>query len=95
MVALSPVLPKHLTDWHEGRAAARMLIAALAAYVCTTKLAKHMLGNAVTPPMVTEILKELAAPALSGGGSPRKATELLNDHVSNPQVAAVGTRRRV
>jgi hypothetical protein len=42
MIALSTVLPKHLADWHEGRAAARMLIAALAAYVCTTMI--HLPG---------------------------------------------------
>jgi uncharacterized membrane protein YccC len=42
MAALPTVLPKHLTDWHEGRAAARMLIAALAAYLCTTTI--HLPG---------------------------------------------------
>jgi uncharacterized membrane protein YccC len=36
MHALTAVLPKQLTDWHEGRAAVRMLVGALGAYICTT-----------------------------------------------------------
>jgi uncharacterized membrane protein YccC len=34
--ALTAILPKQLSEWHEGRAAARMLVAALAAYTSTT-----------------------------------------------------------
>jgi uncharacterized membrane protein YccC len=42
MHALTTALQKQFTDWHEGRAAARMLIAALAAYLCTTLI--HLPG---------------------------------------------------
>jgi len=38
MHALANKLPGLLADWHEGRAAARMLVGAVAAYVCTAVL---------------------------------------------------------
>ena len=36
MNALATALARRLADWHEGRAAARILVAALAAYIATT-----------------------------------------------------------
>jgi uncharacterized membrane protein YccC len=42
MNALTATLPRQLSEWHEGRAAARMLVAALVAYVSTTMI--HLPG---------------------------------------------------
>jgi uncharacterized membrane protein YccC len=42
MHALTIALPKQLSDWHEGRSALRMLVAAVGAYICTSLI--HLPG---------------------------------------------------
>ena len=42
MYVLTTALPKQLSDWHEGRSALRMLVAALGAYICTAMI--HLPG---------------------------------------------------
>ena len=55
MHALANRLPKQLADWHEGRAAVRMLVAALLAYISTTML--HIPGpySAVITTLIVDV----------------------------------------
>ncbi len=87
MVALSPVLPKHLTDWHEGRAAARMLIAALAAYVCTTMI--HLPGP------YSAVITTLIVARPHSGGVLRASFERLTATLLGAGIACAATFGRL
>ena len=84
MHALAQTLPKWLTDWHEGRAALRMLVAALAAYISTTML--HIPG-----PYSSVITTLIVARPHSGGVS-RASVERLIATLAGATIACVATR---
>jgi hypothetical protein len=87
MVALPIVLPKHFTDWHEGRAAARMLVAALAAYVCTTTI--HLPGP------YSAVITTLIVARPHSGGVLRASFERLTATLLGAGIACAATFGRL
>jgi uncharacterized membrane protein YccC len=87
MHALANSLPKRLTDWHEGRAALRMLVAALAAYVCTTML--HVPGP------YSAVITTLIVARPHSGGVLRASLERLLATLAGAAIACVATFGRL
>jgi uncharacterized membrane protein YccC len=87
MHALTTVLPKHLADWHEGRAAARMLVAALAAYICTTLI--HLPGP------YSAVITTLIVARPHSGGVLRASFERLSATLLGAGVACAATFGRL
>ena len=87
MHALTTVLPKRLTDWHEGRAAIRMLVAALAAYIFTTAL--HIPGP------YSAVITTLIVARPHSGGVLRASLERLSATFLGAGIACVATFGRL
>ena len=87
MYALTTALPKQLADWHEGRAALRMLVAALAAYICTTIV--HLPGP------YSAVITTLIVARPHSGGVLRASFERLTATVLGAGIACVATFGRL
>jgi uncharacterized membrane protein YccC len=87
MRALTTVLPKQLTDWHEGRAAVRMLVAALAAYICTTIV--HLPGP------YSAVITTLIVARPHSGGVLRASVERLTATILGAGIACAATFGRL
>ena len=87
MHALAQTLPKRLTDWHEGRAALRMLVAALAAYISTTML--HIPGP------YSSVITTLIVARPHSGGVLRASVERLIATLAGATIACVATFGRI
>ena len=87
MHALTTVLPKQLTDWHEGRAAVRMLVAALAAYICTTII--HLPGP------YSAVITTLIVARPHSGGVLRASVERLTATILGAGIACAATFGRL
>jgi uncharacterized membrane protein YccC len=87
MHALATAFPKRLADWHEGRAAARMLVAALGAYICTTML--HIPGP------YSAVITTLIVARPHSGGVLRASVERLTATLVGAGIACVATFGRV
>jgi uncharacterized membrane protein YccC len=87
MHALADTLPKRLLDWHEGRAAVRMLIAALAAYVLTTML--HIPGP------YSAVITTLIVARPHSGGVLRASVERLVATLAGATLACAATFGRI
>lgn len=87
MHALTTVLPKQLTDWHEGRAAVRMLVAALAAYLCTTTI--HLPGP------YSAVITTLIVARPHSGGVLRASFERLTATILGAGIACAATFGRL
>ena len=87
MHALRTALPKQFTDWHEGRAAVRMLVAALAAYLCTAMI--HLPGP------YSAVITTLIVARPHSGGVLRASFERLTATILGAGVACVATFGRL
>ena len=87
MHALTAVLPKQLTDWHEGRAAVRMLVAALGAYLCTTLI--HLPGP------YSAVITTLIVARPHSGGVLRASFERLGATILGAGIACAATFGRL
>jgi uncharacterized membrane protein YccC len=87
MHALTAVLPKQLTDWHEGRAAVRMLVAALGAYICTTLI--HLPGP------YSAVITTLIVARPHSGGVLRASFERLTATILGAAIACAATLGRL
>ena len=87
MHALTAVLPKQLTDWHEGRAAVRMLVAALGAYICTTLI--HLPGP------YSAVITTLIVARPHSGGVLRASFERLAATILGAAIACAATLGRL
>ena len=87
MHALTTTLPKRLMDWHEGRAAVRMLIAALAAYISTTML--HIPGP------YSAVITTLIVARPHSGGVLRASLERLTAILVGATIACTATFGRI
>jgi uncharacterized membrane protein YccC len=87
MHALTTALPKQFTDWHEGRAAVRMLVAALAAYLCTAMI--HLPGP------YSAVITTLIVARPHSGGVLRASFERLTATILGAGVACVTTFGRL
>jgi uncharacterized membrane protein YccC len=87
MHALTTALPKQFTDWHEGRAAVRMLVAALAAYLCTAMI--HLPGP------YSAVITTLIVARPHSGGVLRASFERLTATILGAGVACVATFGRL
>ena len=87
MHALTTALPKQLTDWHEGRAAVRMLVAALAAYLCTAMI--HLPGP------YSAVITTLIVARPHSGGVLRASFERLTATILGAGVASLATFGRL
>jgi uncharacterized membrane protein YccC len=87
MYALTAVLPKQLTDWHEGRAAVRMLVGALGAYLCTTVI--HLPGP------YSAVITTLIVARPHSGGVLRASFERLAATLLGAAVACAATFGRL
>ena len=87
MHALATTLPKRLMDWHEGRAAVRMLIAALAAYISTTML--HVPGP------YSAVITTLIVARPHSGGVLRASLERLTATLVGATIACAATFGRI
>jgi uncharacterized membrane protein YccC len=87
MHALTTALPKQFTDWYEGRAAVRMLIAALAAYLCTTLI--HLPGP------YSAVITTLIVARPHSGGVLRASFERLAATILGAGVACAATFGRL
>src|SRR5580658_5216703 len=87
MHVLAQSLPKRLTDWHEGRAAARMLVAALAAYLCTTVI--HLPGP------YSAVITTLIVARPHSGGVLRASYERLIATILGAGIACAATFGRL
>jgi uncharacterized membrane protein YccC len=87
MHALTTALPKQFTDWHEGRAAVRMLVGALAAYLCTTMI--HLPGP------YSAVITTLIVARPHSGGVLRASFERLAATILGAGVACAATFGRL
>ena len=87
MHALTTALPKRFTDWHEGRAAVRMLVAALAAYLCTAMI--HLPGP------YSAVITTLIVARPHSGGVLRASFERLAATILGAGVACAATFGRL
>lgn len=87
MHALRTVLPKQLTDWHEGRSAIRMLVAAVAAYICTTIV--HLPGP------YSAVITTLIVARPHSGGVLRASVERLTAPILGAGIACAATFDRL
>jgi uncharacterized membrane protein YccC len=87
MHALTTALPKQFTDWYEGRAAVRMLVAALAAYLCTTLI--HLPGP------YSAVITTLIVARPHSGGVLRASFERLAATILGAGVACAATFGRL
>ena len=87
MHALTTVLANQLAGWHEGRAAARMLVAALAAYVCTTMI--HLPGP------YSAVITTLIVARPHSGGVLRASFERLSATILGAGIACTATFGRL
>jgi len=87
MHAPAQSLPKRLTDWHEGRAAVRMLVAALAAYICTTVI--HIPGP------YSAVITTLIVARPHSGGVLRASYERLIATILGAGIACAATFGRL
>jgi uncharacterized membrane protein YccC len=87
MHALTTALPKQFADWHEGRAAARLLVAALAAYLCTTMI--HLPGP------YSAVITTLIVARPHSGGVLRASFERLAATILGAGVACAATFGRL
>ena len=87
MHALAKTLPRQWTDWHEGRAAARMLVAAIAAYISSTLL--HIPGP------YTSVITTLIVARPHSGGVLRASVERLVATLAGAAVACAATFGRI
>ena len=87
MHALANRLPKQLADWHEGRAAVRMLVAALLAYISTTML--HIPGP------YSAVITTLIVARPHSGGVLRASVERLTATLVGAGIACVATFGRL
>jgi len=86
MHALAKTLPGSWTDWHEGRAAVRMLVAALAAYVSSTML--HIPGP------YSSVITTLIVARPHSGGVLKASAERLVATLVGAAIACVATLGR-
>ena len=87
MHVLAQSLPKRLTDWHEGRAAVRMLVAALAAYICTAVI--HLPGP------YSAVITTLIVARPHSGGVLRASYERLTATILGAGMACAATFGRL
>ncbi len=87
MHALVTILPSRWKDWHEGRAAVRMLVAALAAYISTTLL--HIPGP------YSSVITTLIVARPHSGGVLRASAERLIATLVGATIACVATFGRI
>src|SRR3984957_1219780 len=87
MLAPTTVLAKQLTDWHEGRAAVRMLVAALSAYIVTTVI--HLPGP------YSAVITTLIVARPHSGGVLRASFERLAATLLGAAIACVATFGRL
>ena len=87
MLAPTTVLAKQLTDWHEGRAAVRMLVAALGAYIGTTVI--HLPGP------YSAVITTLIVARPHSGGVLRASFERLAATLLGAAIACVATFGRL
>ena len=87
MHALVNTLPSRWTDWHEGRAAVRMLVAALVAYISTTLL--HIPGP------YSSVITTLIVARPHSGGVLRASVERLSATLVGATIACIATFGRV
>ena len=87
MHALVNTLPGRWTDWHEGRAAVRMLVAALVAYISTTLL--HIPGP------YSAVITTLIVARPHSGGVLRASVERLIATLAGATIACVATFGRI
>jgi uncharacterized membrane protein YccC len=87
MFAPTTVLAKQLTDWHEGRAAVRMLVAALSAYIGTTVI--HLPGP------YSAVITTLIVARPHSGGVLRASFERLAATLLGAAIACVATFGRL
>ena len=87
MHALAKALPKQWTDWHEGRAAVRMLVAAIAAYISSTLL--HIPGP------YSSVITTLIVARPHSGGVLRASVERLVATLVGASIACVATFGRI
>jgi uncharacterized membrane protein YccC len=87
MHALAKTLPRQWTDWHEGRAAVRMLVAALAAYISSTAL--HIPGP------YSSVITTLIVARPHSGGVLRASVERLVATLVGASIACVATFGRI
>jgi uncharacterized membrane protein YccC len=87
MHALTTVLPKQITTWHEGRSAVRMLVAALGAYVCTTLI--HLPGP------YSAVITTLIVARPHSGGVLRASFERLTATLLGAAIACAATFGRL
>lgn len=87
MHALAKTLPRHWTDWHEGRAAVRMLVAAIAAYISSTML--HIPGP------YSSVITTLIVARPHSGGVLRASVERLVATLVGASIACVATFGRI
>ena len=87
MLAPTTVLAKQLTDWHEGRAAVRMLVAALSAYIGTTVI--HLPGP------YSAVITTLIVARPHSGGVLRASFERLAATLLGAAIACVATFGRL
>ena len=87
MHALAKTLPRQWTDWHEGRAAVRMLVAAVAAYISSTML--HIPGP------YSSVITTLIVARPHSGGVLRASVERLVATLAGASIACVATFGRI
>jgi uncharacterized membrane protein YccC len=87
MHALAKTLPGQWSDWHEGRAAVRMLVAAIAAYVSSTLL--HIPGP------YSSVITTLIVARPHSGGVLRASAERLVATLVGATIACVATFGRM
>ena len=87
MHAIAKTLPRQWADWHEGRAAVRMLVAALAAYVSSTML--HIPGP------YSSVITTLIVARPHSGGVLRASAERLLATLVGAAIACVATFGRI
>ena len=87
MHELANTLPKRLMDWHEGHAAVRMLVAALAAYIFTTLL--------YVPGPYSAVITTLIVARPHSGGVLRASVERLSATLVGATIACAATFGRI
>jgi uncharacterized membrane protein YccC len=87
MNSLLAALPKQLADWHEGRSAVRMLVAALGAYLATTVI--HLPGP------YSAVITTLVVARPHSGGVLRASFERLTATLLGAGIACAATFGRL
>jgi len=87
MNTLTAALPKQLADWHEGRSAVRMLVAALGAYLATTVI--HLPGP------YSAVITTLIVARPHSGGVLRASFERLTATILGAGIACAATFGRL